>query len=70
MKRRPLIALSSRRNILRIASPLLSIVACTVVSGCADTKSASQGSDNGILREPDRGHEIHGEVGAAYGHHG
>jgi type IV pilus biogenesis protein CpaD/CtpE len=43
------------------------IAAWSLLSGCADTKQASGDSDS-ILRKSDSDHEVHGEVGAMYGH--
>ena len=40
----------------------------SLLSGCADTKQAAQADSNSILREPENDHEVHGEVGAMYGH--
>ncbi len=40
----------------------------SLLSGCADTKQAAQADSNSILREPESDHEVHGEVGAMYGH--
>jgi hypothetical protein len=37
----------------------------SLLSGCADTKQADS---NSILRNPESDHEVHGEVGAMYGH--
>jgi hypothetical protein len=40
----------------------------SLLSGCADTKQAAQADSNSILSEPESDHEVHGEVGAMYGH--
>ena len=40
----------------------------SLLSGCADTKQAAQADPNTLLREPESDHEVHGEVGAMYGH--
>jgi len=40
----------------------------SLLSGCADTTQASDGDSNSILRKQDNDHEVHGEVGAMYGH--
>jgi hypothetical protein len=39
----------------------------SLLSGCADTQQVSQDSDS-MLRKSDGDHEVHGEVGAMYGH--
>jgi ribosomal protein L35AE/L33A len=58
-------------KVLRGGCVLLAISMMIVFfSGCESTKSASQSGDNTILREPESGHQIHGEVGAVYGHSG
>ena len=44
------------------------IASCSLLSGCADTKQASEGDSDSILRKSDSDHEVHGEVGAMYGH--
>ena len=44
------------------------IAAWSLLSGCADTKQASEGDSDSILRKSDGDHEVHGEVGAMYGH--
>jgi hypothetical protein len=44
------------------------IAAWSLFSGCADTKQASEGDSDSILRKSDSDHEVHGEVGAMYGH--
>jgi hypothetical protein len=43
------------------------IAACSLLSGCADTKQAQADSDS-ILQKPESDHEVHGEVGVMYGH--
>ena len=45
-------------------------IAMAFFTGCESSKSASQTGDNTILREPESGRQIHGEVGAVYGHSG
>lgn len=44
------------------------IASWSLLSGCADTKQAGQADSNSTLREPESDHEVHGEVGAMYGH--
>jgi len=44
------------------------IAAWSLLSGCADTKQTSEGDSDSILRNSDSDHEVHGEVGAMYGH--
>jgi hypothetical protein len=44
------------------------IAVWSLLSGCADTKQAAQADSDSILRESDSDHEVHGEVGAMYGH--
>jgi hypothetical protein len=39
----------------------------SLLSGCADTKQASQSDSNSVLQQ-ERDHEVHGEVGVMYGH--
>jgi len=39
-----------------------------LLSGCADTKQATQADSNPILRKSESDHEVHGEVGVMYGH--
>ena len=39
-------------------------------AGCENTKPKSQADDNGIIKAPDKGREVHGEVGAMYGRSG
>ena len=39
-------------------------------AGCENTKPKSQADDNGMIKEPDKGREVHGEVGAMYGRSG
>jgi len=40
---------------------------CSLLSGCADTKQASQSDSNSVLQQ-ESDHEVHGEVGVMYGH--
>jgi len=40
----------------------------SLLSGCADTKQATQADSNPILRQQESDHEVHGEVGVMYGH--
>jgi hypothetical protein len=44
------------------------IASWSLLSGCADTKQATQTDSDSILQKPDSDHEVHGEVGAMYGH--
>ena len=44
------------------------IASWSVLSGCADTKQAAQADSNSVLRQQENDHEVHGEVGAMYGH--
>jgi hypothetical protein len=55
---------------LRAGALLLTILmAITFFAGCESSKP-KQAGDNSIIKEPDKGHEIHGEVGAVYGRSG
>jgi hypothetical protein len=40
----------------------------SLLSGCADTRQDAQADSHSVLRESDSDHEVHGEVGAMYGH--
>jgi len=40
----------------------------SLLAGCADTKQATQTDSDSILQKSDSDHEVHGEVGAMYGH--
>ena len=44
------------------------IASWLLLSGCADTKQATQADSNSVLREQESDHEVHGEVGVLYGH--
>ncbi len=56
---------------LRGGSVLLAIgMAIAFFAGCQNTKSTTQADEKGILREPESGNKIHGEVGAVYGRSG
>jgi hypothetical protein len=44
------------------------ISALSLFSGCADTKQAAQADSNSVLQKPASDYEVHGEVGAMYGH--
>ena len=54
------------KMVIRLLGAL--IASWSLLSGCADTKQASDGDSNSILRKQDNDHEVHGEVGAMYGH--
>ena len=41
------------------------VASWSLLSSCADTKQADS---NSVIREPDSDYEVHGEVGAMYGH--
>ena len=51
-----------RKMLIRVL--VILIAAWSLLSGCANTHADS----NSILREPESDHEVHGEVGAMYGH--
>ena len=34
-----------------------------LLCGCANTKQAAQTDSKSMIREPDTGHEVHGEIG-------
>ena len=54
---------------LRAGALLLTILmTIAFFAGCESSKP--QANENSIIKEPDKGHEIHGEVGAAYGRSG
>jgi hypothetical protein len=40
----------------------------SLLSGCADTKQAAEADSNSIFHKSESDHEVHGEVGAMYGH--
>jgi len=51
-----------RKMLIRVL--VILIAAWSLLSGCANKQAAS----NSILHEPESDHEVHGEVGAMYGH--
>lgn len=56
---------------LRGGSVLVAIgMTIAFFAGCENPKSKGQADEKGILREPDNGNKIHGEVGAVYGRSG
>lgn len=56
---------------LRGGSVILAILmTIAFFAGCESAKPTSQTDPNDVLREPDKGRAIHGEVGAAYGRSG
>jgi hypothetical protein len=44
------------------------IASWSLLSGCADTKQAAHADSDSILQKSESDHEVHGEVGAMYGH--
>jgi uncharacterized SAM-binding protein YcdF (DUF218 family) len=42
------------------------LVAAAIITGCQTTRT-DQADANTIIRQPDKGYEVHGEVGAMYG---
>jgi hypothetical protein len=44
------------------------ISAWSLLSGCADTKQAAEPDSNSIFHKSESDPEVHGEVGAMYGH--
>lgn len=42
-------------------------VLCTGFFASCETTKKDQADANAVIREPDKSHEIHGEVGAMYG---
>ena len=42
------------------------IASWSLLSGCADTKQATQADSNPMLRKSESDHEVHGEVGVMY----
>jgi hypothetical protein len=56
-------------DVARIWRPLFFVMAVLCAgffAGC-DTTKRDQADANAVIREPDKDHEIHGEVGAMYG---
>jgi hypothetical protein len=53
-------------GIAKMLPTLLSVMAILCAGGCETTKK-NQADSNTVIREPDKGTEIHGEVGAMYG---
>jgi hypothetical protein len=53
--------------ILRASLIFVAMLSATLFVGCQTSKSKSQASDDTVIREPDKGQEVHGEVGAMYG---
>ena len=49
---------------------MVALMSLVFFAGCENTKPKNQADRNGILKEPDKGREVHGEVGAMYGHSG
>jgi hypothetical protein len=45
-------------------------MAIAFFAGCESTRPASQSGENSIIKEPDSGRAVHGEVGAMYGRSG
>jgi hypothetical protein len=60
--------LQDRHSKMLVRLFVILIASWSLLSGCADTKQAAQADSNSILREPESDHEVHGEVGAMYGH--
>jgi hypothetical protein len=60
--------LQDRHNKMLARVLVTTIASWLLLSGCADTKQAAQADSNSMLREPESDHEVHGEVGAMYGH--
>jgi hypothetical protein len=55
---------------LRASALLLTILmAIAFFAGC-ESSEPKQANENSIIKEPDKGHEVHGEVGAVYGRSG
>jgi hypothetical protein len=53
--------------ILRASLISVAMLSATLFGGCQTSKSKSQASDDTVIREPDKGQEVHGEVAAMYG---
>ena len=55
-------------DIARMWRPrLFMAVLCAGFFASCETTKKDQADANGVIREPDKDHEIHGEVGAMYG---
>ena len=53
-----------------MSAPWLVVLIATwlLLWGCADTKQAAQADSNSVLQKPESDYEVHGEMGAMYGH--
>jgi hypothetical protein len=54
-------------GMLRGSSILITILMAIVFFASCETTKRDQADANAVIREPDKGHEVHGEVGAMYG---
>jgi hypothetical protein len=54
-------------EMLRGSSILITILMAIVFFASCETTKKDQADANTVIREPDKGHEVHGEVGAMYG---
>ena len=45
---------------------VMAVLCAGFFAGCETTKK-DQADANAVISEPDKGHEVHGEVGAMYG---
>ena len=56
-------------DVLR-ASSILAIIlmVITFFAACETAKNDRTTDSSSVIREPESGHEVHGEVGAMYGH--
>ena len=66
----PVRSLALIRTLRGVSVAAAIFMAITFFAGCETTKPKSQADDNGIIKEPDKGREVHGEVGAMYGRSG
>jgi hypothetical protein len=59
--------LQDRHSKMPVRAFVMLVAFCSLLSGCADTKKASQSDSNSVLQQ-ESDHEVHGEVGVMYGH--
>ncbi len=66
----PHCALASLKVLQGSSVLMVVLMAIAFLAGCENTKPKSQADQNSILKEPDKGRAVHGEVGAMYGRSG
>lgn len=54
-------------EMLRGSSILITVLMAIIFFASCETTKKDQADANAVIREPDKGHEIHGEVGVMYG---